>query len=280
MSAVSAEMVKNLRAATGAGMMECKKALVECGGDLSQAADFLRVKSGVKADKVAGRAAGEGRLGFAQNGNIAVLAEICCETDFVARGEAFAAFCRKTAQRLAEAPAEIIAAVSSGAQTTVLQNPNPPEECEGEKARRELVMQVGENVSFGRARALPAKGAIAHYIHPGDKIAAVLDYSGGDETLAREMCMHIAALRPEYATLEDIPPDEMKKQREIFTAQAAESGKPAAIAEKIAEGRLNKYFAERVFAEQPFVKDEDKTAGETLRAAGMTAHGFCWLAAG
>lgn len=268
MSAVTAEMVRVLRESTGAGMMECKKALVECEGDFDRAADFLRVKSGVKAGKVAARAASEGRVAFAANGAAAVLAEVNCETDFVARGEAFAEFCGKAAAMFAADGA----ADSDGAQM--------PEESAGEQARRELVMQVGENVSFGRTRALRARGNVAHYLHTGGRIAAMADYSGGGETLAREVCMHIAAMRPEYLSSEDIPADEKKKQRDIFAAQAAETGKPPQVAEKIAEGRMQKYFAERVLLLQPFVKDGDKTAGEVLDSAGMTIHDFRRLEVG
>ena len=268
MSAVTAEMVRTLRESTGAGMMECKKALVECEGDFDRAVDFLRVKSGVKAGKVSARTAGEGRLAFAKRGRVAVIAEINCETDFVARGAPFAEFCGKVAEILSASPDAEKAdggALSDG---------------EAEQARRALVMQVGENVSFGRTRALAAQGEIAHYLHTGDKIAAMIDYSGGDEAFAREICMHIAAMRPEYAAASDIPEDETQKQREIFSAQAAESGKPPQVAAKIAEGRLQKHFAERVLALQPFVKDGDKTVGAALAAAGMTVRAFRRLEVG
>lgn len=270
MSAITAEMVRTLRASTGAGMMECKKALVECKGDPESAAEFLRIKSGVKAGKVSARAAGEGRIAFAMRDNVAALAEVNCETDFVARGDAFGEFCDKTAAMFAEMDAAKVDSESIKFS----------ENDDGEKARRELVMQVGENVTFGRTRALRAAGAIAHYVHTGDKIAVMADYSGGDETLAREICMHIAALRPEYAAEDDIPSDEMQKQRDIFRRQAAETGKPAAVAEKIAEGKLKKHFAERVLHSQPFVKDGDKTVGEVLRAAKMTVHSFRRLEVG
>lgn len=271
MSAVTAEMVRTLRASTGAGMMECKKALVECDGDFDNAVDFLRIKGGVKAGKVASRTAGEGRLAFAAHDKVAVLAEVNCETDFVAREAAFSVFCEKTAVMFAAMDA---AAVDSGTARM-------SEDGEGEKARLEIVMRVGENVSFGRTRALQAHGTIAHYIHTGDKIAAMADCSGGDnQTLAREICMHITALRPEYLSEDDIPADEMQKQREIFQLQAAETGKPEAIATQIADGKLKKYFAERVLLSQPFVKDGDKTVGKVLQAAAMTIHAFRRLEVG
>ena len=268
MSAITAEMVRVLREATGAGMMECKKALVECEGDMERAIDFLRVKSGVKAGKVSARTASEGRIAFAAKGETAVLAEVNCETDFVARGDAFGGFCAKTAALLAE---------SGAAESGKIQL---AEESAGESARRELVMQVGENVSFGRMCVLRTDGNVASYLHTGDKIATMADYSGGDETLAREVCMHIAAMRPDYLALSDIPADEMQKQRDIFTAQAAETGKPPQVAQKIAEGRLQKYFAERVLLLQPFVKDGDKVVGEVLEAAGMTIRAFRRLEVG
>ena len=267
---ITAEMVRTLRASTGAGMMECKKALVECNGDFDRAADFLRVKSGVKAGKVAARTAAEGRLAFATCGKNAAIAEVNCETDFVARGDAFAEFCRKTAEIFAALPAD---EVDSG-------NLKIPEDSEGEQARRELVMQVGENVTFGKARAMQAEGDIAHYVHTGDKIAAMADYSGGDESLAREICMHIAALRPDYLSEGDIPADETEKQRDIFRQMAAETGKPAEVAAKIAEGKLKKHFAERVLLSQPFVKDGDKTVAEILQSAGMTIRAFRRLEVG
>lgn len=267
-AAVSAQMVRQLRDATGAGMMECKKALTECEGDFDRAVDFLRVKSGVKADKVATRAASEGRVVFAAGSGSAVLTEINCETDFVARDEAFTEFCKKAAQSfLSEDPAQV-----DGGEMSI------PEECEA--GRRELVMRVGENVSFGQTRALSAQGEVAHYVHTGGKIAAMLDYSGGNEETARDICMHIAAMRPDYLQMADIPESEMQKQREIFAAQAAETGKPPQVAEKIAEGKLQKHFAERVLQMQQFVKDGDKTVGAFADSAGIKLLGFRRLSVG
>lgn len=266
MTAITAGMVRDLRQSTGAGMMECKKALVECDGDFDKAVEFLRVKSGVKADKVASRAAAEGRIAFARSGDVAVLAEINCETDFVARGDDFAAFCKSMAETIAEAgmPGE---------------NVELPEK--SEKARQELVMKVGENVSCGRALGLQATGGdIAHYIHTGDKIAAMLHYEGGDESLARDACMHIAAMRPSWLSLADVPKDEMDRERETFEAQAAESGKPPDVAKKMAEGRLKKHFAERALLLQPFVKDGSMTVEAALKAGGMTARAFARLEIG
>lgn len=261
---IGAQLVRELRGATGAGIMECKKALAESGGDLEKAAEFLRVKSGVKAGKISGREAGEGRLAFAKGG-AAVLAEIKCETDFVARGEDFAAFCQQTAELLANLGAA--ANAEAGA---------PSEESEA--GRRELVMKVGENVSFGRVRVLPADAA--HYIHTGDKIGAVAQISGGDADLARDICMHIAAMRPEYLSLEDVPESELEKERAVFAAQTAELGKPPEIAKKMTEGRLQKHFAGRALLLQPFVKDGGKTAGEVLSEGGASVSKFYWLVVG
>lgn len=267
MSAVTADMVRTLREMTGAGMMECKKALVECAGDFDKAVDFLRVKSGSKAERVSGRTAAEGRLAFSGTGGNGVLAEINCETDFVARDENFSEFCRHIATALAAAPGQSPATVTVGGDT-------------GEQARQSLIMKVGENVSFGRALSLQAKGGIAHYTHTGDKIAAMIDYTGGEESLARDLCMHIAAMRPAYLNMEEVPPQDLAREREILTAQAAESGKPPAVVEKMIGGRLQKHFAEKVLLLQSFVKDGDKTAGEVLLAAGMTVYAFRWLVVG
>ncbi len=263
-TAVTAQMVRELRDATGAGMMDCKKALSECDGDITRAADFLRIKSGAKAERVASRTAGEGRLAFCVADGVGVLAEINCETDFVARGDDFGAFCRDWAAAVATAKSS----------ETAMDGDN------GEQARKALVMKVGENVSFGRAQILAAAGDVAFYMHTGDKIAAMSDYSGDDTETAREVCMHIAAMRPEYLRLDDVPAEELQKQREIFVAQAAESGKPPAAAEKMAEGRLKKYFAERVLELQPYVKDNGVTVGEALTAAGVRLNAFHWMVVG
>ena len=265
---ITAQMVRDLRDATGAGMMECKKALVECDGDFNQALDFLRIKGSAKAERVSGRAAAEGRLACYINNNIGVLAEVNCETDFVARGDTFGAFC------------QTLAAAMATTQNTAADSVTLADNRHGEQARQELIMQVGENVSFGRAIMLQAQNNIAFYTHTGDKIAAMIDYSGGDETMARDICMHIAAMRPEYITHDKVPADELHKQRELLTAQAAESGKPAAVIEKMIDGRLKKHFAERVLCSQPFVKDGDKTIGDILTAANMHIGAFHWLAVG
>ena len=262
---VTAQMVRELRDATGAGMMDCKKALSECEGDIERAADFLRIKSGAKAERVASRTAGEGRLSFCTANGVGVLAEINCETDFVARGDDFVAFCRDWATAVA----------SAKSSEAALEGEN------GEQARKALVMKVGENVSFGRSQILTATGEVAFYMHTGDKIAAMADYSGDNAETAREVCMHIAAMRPEYLRLEDVPSEELQRQREIFVAQAAESGKPPAVAEKMAEGRLNKHFAERVLELQPYVKNNgETTVGEALAAAGVRLNAFHWIVVG
>ena len=264
---VAAATVQKLRAATGAGMMECKKALVESGGDVEKAKDLLRIKSGAKADKVAGRGASEGRVAFARQGGAAVLVEVNCETDFVGRGAPFAKFCGELAAAMAAAnvdsPDKAVFADGRG----------------GEETRRELVMQVGENVSFGRAEVLQAEGEVACYMHTGDKIAAVADYRGSEEA-AREVCMHIAAMRPAHLTLESVPEAEREKEKALLSAQAAESGKPAAVVEKMIVGRLHKHFAERVLLLQPFVKDESQTVGDFLRAANTEILAFTRLAVG
>ena len=263
---ISAQMVKTLRQSTGAGMMECKKALTESAGDFDKAIEYLRVKSGVKAQRISGREADEGRVAFYGDNARGVLAEALCETDFVARGDKFMGFCRRLAQALTECDAGDVAAVKmdNGAS--------------GEQERQELIMQVGENINFGRVQKLEAQGKIAHYTHTGDKIAAMIDYSGDDESLARDVCMHIAAMRPFYVSMDDIPADEMEKEKQIMAAQAAQSGKSPEVIEKMIIGRLRKHFAERVLLSQPFVKDSHQTVQQIIKPAGLCVHAFHWLA--
>ena len=269
MSAINAAMVKALREATGVGMMECKKALVECEGDADKARDLLRIRSGAKADKVSGRTATEGRIAVGVANGVGVLVEVNCETDFVARDDNFSAFCDALAEAVAaQGQSDDIAAVTMSDGRSA------------EEARQQLVMKMGENVNFGRVLILSGNGAKGHYIHTGDKIAAMVEYENGDESLARDICMHIAALRPQYLSPQDVADEDVAKEREIFAAQAAASDKPPAVIEKMISGKLNKHFAEYTLLRQPFVKDGDKTVEEVLSAAGMRLHNFRLLIVG
>ncbi|MDM5147873.1 translation elongation factor Ts [Candidatus Persebacteraceae bacterium Df01] len=265
---ITASMVKNLRETTGLGMMECKKALTECDGDFDKATDLLRVRSGAKAERVSGRTAAEGRIAVSVGNGIAALAEVNCETDFVARDDDFRAFC----QQLADA-----AAAGNNVEKLIL-----ADDRDADTARQELIMKIGENVIIGRVATLPISESVAHYLHTGDKIAAMLTYEGGNAAAAtaRDICMHIAAMRPKYLSPDDVPSADVEKERTIFIAQAAESGKPPEVAQKIVEGKLNKHFSELTLLKQSFVKDGDKTVQQVLDEAGIHASGFRLLAVG
>jgi elongation factor Ts len=263
---ISAETVKALRERTGAGMMECKKALLETGGDLDAAAEVMRKAGLAKADKKAGRIAAEGAIvaAIAADGRSAVLAEINCETDFVARQPEFQAFAGEVARAALAASAttsEALGALKLAGGATV------------DETRRELVAKIGEKIDVRRAGLLRAPERIGSYLH-GTRIGALVAVIGGDETLARELAMHVAAANPQYVQPSDVPADVVAKEREILSAQAAAEGKPAAIVEKMVEGRLRKYLAEICLTGQPFVKDPDTTVGQLLARAKAAVSGF------
>jgi elongation factor Ts len=264
--AISAETVKTLRERTGAGMMECKKALLETGGDLDAAAEVMRKAGLAKADKKAGRIAAEGAIvtASAADGRSAVLVEVNCETDFVARQPEFQSFAADVARAALAAGAtttEALAALMLPAGSTV------------DETRRQLVAKIGEKIDVRRAGILKAPERIGAYVH-GTRIGSLVGLKGGDETLARDLAMHVAAANPQYVSPGDVPADVVAKEREILAAQAAGEGKPAAIVEKMVEGRLRKYLAEICLTGQPFVKDPDTTVGELLAKAKATASGI------
>lgn len=265
--AVNAGMVKTLREATGMGMMECKKALVECDGDFDKARDLLRVKSGAKAQKVAGRSASEGRIAFAEKDGGGVLVEISCETDFVARDDNMIAF----AQQIADA------AVAQGADD--MEKLTLADGKTAEEARKALVMKLGENISLRRVARVKGGDGIAAYSHPGDKIAAMCAYSG-DAELARKICMHIAAMRPQYLDKDSVPAENIDRERDIFIAQAQESGKPADIAEKMAAGKMEKYLSEITLLNQAYVRDTDRLISDVLKEGNTTVSAFALLVVG
>jgi elongation factor Ts len=263
---IRAETVKALRERTGAGMMECKKALLETGGDLDAAAEVMRKAGLAKADKKAGRIAAEGAIVAvaAADGRSAVLVEVNCETDFVARQPDFQAFAADVARAALAAAAtgpEALAALRLGSGATV------------DETRRELVAKIGEKIEVRRAGMLRAPERIGAYVH-GTRIGTLVAVKGGDDTLARELAMHVAAANPQYVQPSDVPPDVVAKEREILSAQAAAEGKPAPIVEKMVEGRLRKYLAEICLTGQPFVKDPDTTVGELLARAKAGVSGF------
>ena len=261
---ITASMVKELRERTGAGMMECKKALVETGGDLDTAAEVLRKSGQAKADKKAGRVAADGRVVVKSTGGQAVIAEINSETDFVAKDENFIGFAEAVAATaLASGVTDVaeLAAESIAADTTV------------EAARTELVTKVGENISVRRVAILKGDGPIGHYTH-GARIGAVVVLEGGDETLARDIAMHVAAINPLCIDEKGVPAETLERERRIFTEQAEASGKPPEIIEKMVTGRVAKYLKESTLVGQPFVKDPDVTVAKLLKDAGAKVVSF------
>ena len=263
---ISAETVKTLRERTGAGMMECKKALLEAGGDIDAAAEIMRRAGLAKADKKAGRIAAEGTiaLAVAGDGRSAVLAEVNCETDFVARQVEFQAFATEVAQAALAAGAlspEALAALTLGGGKTV------------EDTRRGLVAKIGEKIDVRRAARLAAPDRVGAYVH-GTRIGTVVGLKGGDQALARDLAMHVAASNPQYVKPDDVPADVVAKEREILSAQAASEGKPPAIVEKMVEGRLRKYLAEICLTGQPFVKDPDTSVAKLLAGSRAEVSGF------
>lgn len=264
MSNISANMVKTLREATGLGMMECKKALVECEGDFEKARDLLRIKSGAKADKVANRTANEGRIAYAKNGKSAALIEVSCETDFVARDDNIIDFADSIAQAVAQngsVPDDILTLTLSNGQTV-------------EQARQNMVMKLGENISIARAKILSTtNGEIYSYIHTGSKVAAMCATDGIDDKLAHGICMHIAAMRPRYVSEKNVPQDILDAEKAIYAAQAQETGKPADIASKIADGKIKKFLSDITLHGQTFVIDTEKTVAKILEeASGKVEH--------
>lgn len=263
--AISASQVKELRESTGLGMMECKKALEETGGDMGAAVELLRKKAGAKVEKKAGRTAAEGVVSIADADQVHALVEVNSETDFVAKGDAFQAFAADIAACVAaNRPSDIDALMDlpfkEGAGTVAA-------------AREEIVQKLGENISI--RRFVVFEGAnVGTYVHTNQKIGVMVDVEGGDGELARDIAMHIAASRPAYVAPEDVPEEVIAKEREIFTAQAQESGKPAEIIEKMVEGRVRKQLAEMCLLGQPFVKDPDMTIEKLLKSRGATVSGF------
>jgi elongation factor Ts len=250
-------MVKELRERTGAGMMECKKALVEAGGDLDAAAEILRKSGQAKADKKASRVAADGRIVIAQGDGKAVIVEVNSETDFVAKDENFVAF------------AEAVAAAALASGTTDVEAFAGEKLADGrtvEEARTELIAKVGENIGVRRIEVVASGATIASYLH-GARIGTLVALEGGDEDLARDVAMHVAAMNPQYVDESDVPADMLERERRILTEQAQDSGKPADIIEKMVTGRVTKFLKEITLLGQPFVKDDSLTVGKLLANA-------------
>ncbi|MBK9115386.1 MAG: elongation factor Ts [Betaproteobacteria bacterium] len=273
MAEISASMVMDLRQRTGLGMMECKKALAEVGGDMAKAEDLLRIKSGAKASKAAGRVAAEGVIGLwvAPDAKSGAMVEVNCETDFVARNDDFKAFAAEVAQVAArDHPADVAAlgATKLASGETV------------EARRVALVQKIGENMSIRRFVRREAAGALASYVH-GVKIGVLVDVAGGDAQLGRDLAMHIAASKPMAVDKSGVAADVVAHERTIAAARAAESGKPANIVEKMVDGAVAKFLAEVTLLAQPFVKGDGKQTVEHLvKAAGATVHGFTLFVVG
>ncbi len=269
---ITADSVKQLRERTGAGMMECKKALVEANGDLDAAAEIMRKSGLAKADKKAARVAAEGRIVYAgsTDGRTGVLVEVNCETDFVAREADFVAF----------GDAVAAAALASGATSTeAVLAAAGADGVPLEERRRALIAKIGENITVRRLERMTAPGVLGAYLH-GTRIGAVVALEGGDIALARDLAMHVAAINPQCVDSSQVPAEQLAKEKEILVAQASGEGKPAAIVEKMVEGRLKKFLAEVTLVGQPFVKDPDVTVEKLLKQAGATVKGFARLEVG
>ena len=257
MAAISASMVKELRERTGLGMMECKKALVEADGDLELAIENLRKSSGMKAAKKAGRVAADGVVAVAVNAGQGTLVEVNSETDFVARDDNFLAFANKIVSQAAASASTDVAELMAG---------------DLEDARSALVQKIGENITVRRIAKIDAP-VVGAYVHSNSKIGVLIGLDGGSEELAKDIAMHVAAVNPMVVN-PDVDPAIIEKEKEIFAAQAENSGKPAEIIEKMIGGRIRKYLAEISLVEQPFVKNPEQTVGQLAEAAGAMVTGM------
>jgi len=269
--AVTASMVKELRERTGAGMMECKKALVETNGDLDAAIEFLRKSGLAQADKKASRIAADGQVMLVSNDDNteAVLVEINSETDFVAKDANFLAFAKAVAgNALASGATEVEALMATDLDGSSL-----------EVARQALIAKIGENIQVRRIARMTASGTIGAYVH-GGRIGVMVEIAGGDAGLARDIAMHIAALNPDYIDVDDVPADVLDKEKQFLISQAADSGKPADIIEKMVSGRMRKHLAGITLLGQPFVKDGDVTVAKLLEQNGASVKAFTRIEVG
>lgn len=271
MAEVTVSLIKELRETTGAGMMDCKKALLETDGDMETAMDNLRKAGLVKADKKAGRVAAEGKIVSASSGDKAVLVECNCETDFVAKDDSFLAFTNKVADAALGVDGDSIEALMSqkaDGSTTL------------EEDRQALVAKIGENIQVRRMASRGGEGStVGSYIHMG-KIGVMVELEGGTPEVATDIAMHVAAMNPSYATEDDVPQEDIEKERAFLTSQVEDSGKPADIVKKMVDGRLRKFLEENVLVSQTFVKTNDKTIAQLLKENGAKMKGFTRVAVG
>tara|TARA_R100000005_G_scaffold81553_2_gene48990 strand:+ start:1153 stop:2010 length:858 start_codon:yes stop_codon:yes gene_type:complete len=259
---MSAALVKELRERTGLGLLECKKALAAADGDIEKAIEELRKSSGMKAAKKAGRTAADGVVStrIAEDGSYGVIVEVNSETDFVARDENFLGFVARVVNAAFENRETDVAALMAG---------------DLEAAREALVQKIGENISVRRISLVTADaGVVGAYVHGNNRIAVLVELKGGDQDLAKDVAMHVAAVNPQVVSAEDMPAELIEKEREIYTVQAQDSGKPAEIVEKMIGGRIKKFLAENSLVEQPFVKDPDVTVGKLVSSAGASVVSF------
>jgi elongation factor Ts len=270
---VSAALIKELRERTGAGMMDCRKALEATGGDLDKAAEKLRMDGAAKADKKAGRVAAEGIIGIAEDASAVALVELNSETDFVAKGDDFQALARaaaETALKHRPSSIEALTGLSHGGQTL-------------DQIRRSLVARIGENLTLRRFEIVKKGAAVtAIYVHPGSKIVSVVALDKGDAELAKDLSMHVAAASPRYLDAGAVPPDVLAAERKIIEAQTAEqaAGKPAEIVAKMVDGKLRKFTSEITLLGQPYVKDDKQTVESLLKSKSAMVVRFVRLAVG
>ncbi len=260
MAAISASMVKELRERTGLGMMECKKALAEAGGDIDVAIENLRKASGLKAEKKAGRTAAEGVVAVkvADDNSYAVVVEVNSETDFAARDAGFLAFVDSVVEAAFAAKSTDVAALMAAGL---------------EDARQALVQKIGENIGVRRIEVLEG-GVLGAYVHSNSRIAVLAQLEGGNDEVAKDVAMHVAAVNPRVVKPEDMPEEEVNKEKEIIKAQPDMEGKPENIVEKMMVGRINKFLKENSLTEQPFVKNPEVTVGQLAKDAGAAVTCF------
>ena len=272
MAAITTALIKELRERTGVGMMDCKKVLTETDGDIEAAIENLRKAGAAAAAKKAGRIAAEGMIAQAQSadGSAVVLVEVNSETDFVAKDDGFKAFASSVAQAVVDqSPADVAALINSRiGEATV------------EEARLALISKIGENIGVRRFERLNADGGtLGAYLH-GVKIGVIVKLDGGDEELAKDVAMHIAASNPTCISEAEMPADMLEKEKDIFVAQARESGKPDNIIEKMIEGRMKKFLKENTLLGQAFVKNPDQSVGQLLKDGGASIVSFNRLEVG
>lgn len=265
---ISAAMVKELRERTGSGMMECKKALQEASGDMEAAVELMRKAGLAKADKKSGRTAAEGLISTrtSADGKRAVILEINCETDFVAKGDDFTDFADKVVETALDSTA--------GSLEDLFATMIPSTGSSVEETRRAMIAKIGENINVRRFESITSeRGIVASYLH-GTRIGVLVELIGGDQALGRDIAMHVAASKPLCVEDKDVPAETVAKEREIAKAQAEAEGKPANIVEKMVEGKIKKFLGEVALLGQPFVKDPDQTVGKLLSSRGASVGRF------